>query len=321
MLEHHGSFVVVSTNRVHECTAQLHQAFAEELSFTSALSGRGRSPETFDPSIGSTRGERRQTCISERLGRRACRHAGDGRGHTGACRSTDGCCGLDTELTPEHVFARFDLVERSLGITREGQSLHEQDVGPLIQGIALDHRSGAGLRPCVVAARQCTKGRLAQGRRQLARDPLSFHQQPHLEAGRAADLDPFQELALRDVVRDHTGGQPGRIDHRAVPGLPRDRIAPERVGQTGASAQLGERPPQGPEGVVGSTEQLVDQSLARHRFGGTDQPRQQCPRLVASRTRDVLTVTLEAWVSDQPDHKHVGNLPIKRRGRRRRHRR
>jgi len=29
LLEHHGSFVVVPTNRMHECTAQFHQAFAE----------------------------------------------------------------------------------------------------------------------------------------------------------------------------------------------------------------------------------------------------------------------------------------------------
>jgi hypothetical protein len=212
-----------------------------------------------------------------------------------------------TPSSSQDVLGYRDLPQRRGSITRHRQAPYQQLVIALFERVA-SHRAG-GVRDRLSRApgRQQGDRRLAQPRLDRGRDAVALHQQPRLERRAGRHVHAFQQL-VTEVQESGRIGELVRgqvdIDHHIVPERRDDGVTAEHAGYAESPAQLGERPPQRSERVVGVAEEQLGQAFTVRRPLRQKHIAEKSPRLLAARRTDRPAIPLDDRRSQQPDRQH-----------------
>ena len=145
------------------------------------------------------------------------------------------------------------------------------------------------------------------------RQPSSLRQQPRLVRVGVLDREAVEQLVAQ--ARELHGGRPVAADqlvgvHGGAGGQrDRDRVTVEHGLGAERSPDLGEAPPQRPEGVVGLREEERRELAARRRTFAQQQERQQRPALPAAVAVAGSAVDLDARPPEQLHRQRRGREP------------
>ena len=187
------------------------------------------------------------------------------------------------ELAAEQDLARGGVLLRRGELARGREAADQQLVGVLVELVVRERAGGEARAVERAAGGQRGVGGVVEERLAGAGEPAPLDQQPGLEHRPGVGLDPLQELAAGEPGVGVVVGDRVDVDARARREAERQRVAGERLGRAERAAELGQRPAQRAERVLGAAEGELRQAGARHRPVRQREVREHRPGLAAAR--------------------------------------
>ena len=281
--------LVVAAHRVDQSAAKRPQAGAQQLLVTCFLGDARGLTEALDPGTDGGSGEGGLPCLQEREGAAACGYARWGRGEIGPRGAAQRRCRRRPQL---HRKPGLDVVQGSRSrnmAARLAQARDQQDLRPLVERLAPGDHLGQGQGPVEVTD-GCRRHHLAaQQRVDLARHPLTLHEQPEIELDARTRVHPLQQLAGLGRV-EPTVGKVEQVHGHALRQVELDRVAGQAVRRLQGPSYGGQAPAHRAERIRGFWKQLGCELSPGQGPIGEQYPGQQGPDLEATDRTHLVAV-------------------------------
>ena len=237
-MQHRRALLVAAAHRVHQRSPERRERAGQQRRVADAARLGARLPQARTPGStapAATAARPASSCPraaarsppAAALGRRARRRAAHAR------------VGRAPELAAEQDARRRRRARARRRPRRPAQGTHEQLVGAVVEAVERDRprrQRGAVKRR---TGRQRAQRRIPQHGLAHAREPPALDQQPRIELGARAGLDPFEQLAAHERRIAAAGGQRQHVHERRPPAAPAPadrRVARRRRRARGAAA-------------------------------------------------------------------------------------
>ena len=300
------ALLVAAAQRVHERRSERRERPGLERRVAGRRGLGTRSAQDLDARLDRARLQRCLARLELRQGRLAI--AGRDPRVGGALAGREPQLGprRDAELLPEQRFARGDL---ALGVRpppAAREAADEQLLRLVVERVARDQLRGERRRPVDVARREARDGLVVRERARHTVQRAAHDAQPGVEDGTGRERHALQQLALRRAPIPDVDA-----DARTQPQL--QRIATGLGFTVERSAEIGERPPQRAERILGTREEQGRDAAAGLRSLREQQVGEQRPGLAPPRRRQAQAVALDTRRTEHPDDRdmrHLRHAPI-----------